>query len=247
MSSPNYNLQPIWDELLFIYHEFRAICERHQLRYWAAYGTLLGAVRHKGFIPWDDDFDVVMPRSDYNQFIKVAPEELPGFLKWVCAENGTRSWIPFGKIYETRKEIKERVANDSNLSLRHGLFVDVFPLDGIPSTAVGRFLYFAERSLRRKLMHRSGTKVGKNKRFLRFLKRYDFDRSKCVANTDDASSNDIGHCAFREWYRSTVWLPFAGTDVPAPVDYEKILRHQYGEYMKLPPENQRLPTHQVLG
>ena len=85
ISSPHlpYNLAPVWKVVLDIYREFAAICQRHSLRHYAAFGTALGAVRHKGFIPWDDDFDVMMPRPDYERLIEIAPSELPAHLQFL--------------------------------------------------------------------------------------------------------------------------------------------------------------------
>ena len=69
MAEVKYNIRPLQMEALKIFKVFSEICERHKLRYYAAYGTALGAIRHKGFIPWDDDLDVAMPRADYNEFV----------------------------------------------------------------------------------------------------------------------------------------------------------------------------------
>ena len=71
----------IKEELLSIYQAFAAVCEKHGLKYWVAFGTMLGAVRHNGFIPWDDDFDVFMLREDYEKFLTVADKELPEYFK----------------------------------------------------------------------------------------------------------------------------------------------------------------------
>ena len=77
------NLKPVWSAILEVYDQYALVCNRFGLRHWVAYGTLLGAVRHKGFIPWDDDFDVFMPREDYERFLSIADTELPEYLKIV--------------------------------------------------------------------------------------------------------------------------------------------------------------------
>ena len=80
---PDYGLRPLWDALYEIYEEFAKICDKHGLRYYAFAGTLLGAIRHNGFIPWDDDLDVAMPRPDYEKFIQISKTELPRHLNFV--------------------------------------------------------------------------------------------------------------------------------------------------------------------
>lgn len=130
----DYGLRPLWNALLSIYNEYRTICERHGLRYWAAFGTALGAVRHKGFIPWDDDFDVMMPRSDYERFMEVASKELPAYLKVINWRNTDGyKWL-FGKIQDVRKDQLHRLEVQLGRILPQGVYIDILPCDGYPET-----------------------------------------------------------------------------------------------------------------
>lgn len=125
---------------------FIRFCERYGLRYYAIGGTLLGAVRHKGFIPWDDDVDVAMPRKDYDTMISLIKEgkerELLGESFTIeCWQAGDKIQSYFAKVCSTKVEIREEVLEES--SVRKGYLIDIMPLDGTPDGVFGRKLYYA--------------------------------------------------------------------------------------------------------
>ena len=127
-------------------------CDKHKIRYYLGGGTLLGAVRHKGFIPWDDDIDISMPRTDYLRFIK----EYNGFHRHYTVkaiETNPDYWRTFAKVFDTRTWLKEdviRVPKKGN-----GVFIDVFPIDGIPDSRFRQLLLFKEQELLNFLYHGS--------------------------------------------------------------------------------------------
>lgn len=131
MENMAYDLKPLWAKIIEIYKIYDQICERHALRSWGSYGTLLGAVRHKGFIPWDDDFDVIMPRPDYELFLSFADKELPPNLKIVNYRN-TKEFqtVIFSKIVLCDKDEVDAVCQACNLPLHDGIFIDIFSLEG---------------------------------------------------------------------------------------------------------------------
>ena len=131
------NLRPLWNALLEVYKVFAAICDKHGLRYCADTGTALGAVRHGGFIPWDDDMDIQMPRPDYDKFVEIAPKELPQGYAWLDRFNCPEYDHPFGKVIVTDQAVVDKIAQESGLSIGLGIFVDIFPLDGFPDTQIG--------------------------------------------------------------------------------------------------------------
>lgn len=127
-------------------------CDKHQIRYYLGGGTLLGAVRHKGFIPWDDDIDISMPRKDYLRFV----QEYNGYHGYYTVrsiETDPEYWRTFAKVFDTRTCLKEdviRVPKKGN-----GVFIDVFPIDGIPDSLFLQFLLFKEQEFLNFLYHGS--------------------------------------------------------------------------------------------
>ena len=105
-----YDIRPLQLRMLEILLAFDKMCKEHNLNYGIMAGTLLGAVRHKGFIPWDDDMDVGMPRPDYEKFIAHCSEWLPAPYEFVCAENDPKYPLPFGKIQDDEKAKDEAIA-----------------------------------------------------------------------------------------------------------------------------------------
>ena len=137
----DYGLRPLWNALLSIYNEYRTICERHRLRYWAAFGTALGAARHKGFIPWDDDLDLMMPRTDYERFMEIAPKELPEYFKVINWRNTDGyKWL-FGKVQDVRKDHLEILESQLGRTLPQGIYIDILPCDGYPDTQYSRIMH----------------------------------------------------------------------------------------------------------
>lgn len=132
-SEDRFGLRPLWDAMLAIYAEIAKICERHNLRYYVSDGTALGAIRHKGFIPWDDDLDISMPRPDYEKFRILAEKELPENLKFIDRRNTPTFAMLFGKVQETRRDYVEGIEKQVGHVLSGGIGIDIFPIEGYPS------------------------------------------------------------------------------------------------------------------
>jgi lipopolysaccharide cholinephosphotransferase len=123
---------------LDILREFVRLCEAHGLRYYLAYGTLLGAVRHRGFIPWDDDVDVTMPRDDYDRFADLCVSELPPGFAWQTYRTNRDHPYSFGKLLKTDTVLRQ--APSRHLPIQHSVHIDVFPLDGVADTRIAAFV-----------------------------------------------------------------------------------------------------------
>lgn len=272
----DYGLRPLWVEIIKIYQEYARICKEHNLRHYAAYGTVLGAVRHHGFIPWDDDFDVIMPRQDYDKFVSVVERELPAHLKFISHLNCRSYSAWFSKIQLASAETVERVERETgNRHLPHGIYIDIFPVDGCyvgvrkGLRCLWSFLLFWRRyykagGLAGKLKVRSlcakilGMSLGAL--FPRLstdkdFELYDIERLKVPlfgSTPRCATSNKV----YRQIYPtrdypvqclgSGVMMPFEDMEVPVPSDYDTYLRTFYGEYMVLPDEKDRHATHGEL-
>ena len=112
---------------LEILDDFVSVCEKHKLRYFLTGGTMLGAIRHKGFIPWDDDIDIGMPREDYDKFIKIGSEALGNKYTLDCFELNKKYYLPFAKIKKNNTIFDEGL-DDKN---HKGIFIDIIPFENV--------------------------------------------------------------------------------------------------------------------
>lgn len=266
-----FHLSGIWMAELDILAAIAELCEKHGLRYYLSDGVALGSVRHQSFIPWDDDLDISMPRDDYDKFAAIAPDELPAHLKFVDWKNTPEFTLLMGKVQDSREDFIKELESAAGRTLSNGVYVDIFPIDGCPSNKFAELwikfrdalLFPIERFHMHDFSHLS--KKGKcawlvgavmsvfvpllrtQQQFCalheRTLHQYKFDQSELV-----------GRCCldknpyWRVPVKRSVWgTPKAGTfmgrKVMFPEDIEAHLRNEYGDYMKLPPEEKRRPGH----
>ena len=238
-----YNLKPLWSFLLEMYKEIQKICKVYGLRHWGTGGTILGAIRHHGFIPWDDDFDLMMPRPDYKRFVEVANQMLPSKFRWRSVEIDDDYDLTFGKIYLIDEMMVDDLRRATNLDLAKGVFVDIFPIDGQPNTSLGLIVYKGIRALLRRLP----LNTPKGRRFYqKYLSLLPYDRQKYigVANEDSYKKH---RCWWpKKWFDETVELPFESITVPFPKEYMSFIENHYRNWRELPPESARHPAHQTL-
>ena len=251
----------IWNVELGILNKLGEVCKKHNLKYWIDSGSLLGAVRHKGFIHWDDDIDVLMPRKDYDKLSEISKKEFcyPYFFQDIYSENnypGIHSKI---RDCRTTAISKNWLFNDIN----HGIFIDIFPLDGIPNTKQKfdsltdiaykksktiRFYYEYEKILTlnprvRKILHGrqvlSKKMIGNEfdyvnayREYENMFKQYDYETSKKVGPIAFTLESKWQVSFNRESFMNTVYLDFERLSVPAPAGYSEVLEAYYGhDYM----------------
>ena len=121
--------------------EFDAICTKHNLKYWLDSGTLLGAVRHEGFIPWDDDIDLSMPVEDYNRFIEIAKNELSKDIFFQTSKTDNAFKFDYIKLRSNRAKIIEFHEKNREITYHQGVFVDIFPMLTVPNTSFHEQFY----------------------------------------------------------------------------------------------------------
>ena len=249
-------LRKIQIDVLKYVHDF---CIRHGINYSLAYGTLLGAVRHGGYIPWDDDIDIAMMRDDYERFAKEFNSE-DSFYRFYDCRNDEKVNISFGKVADTRTMVIEG-ANTKNL----GVAIDVFPIDDLCDTRVESQLLYRKFNLTKKLLILKCRKLSdvrcwwKKPLFAvvkamtfwyqlhniplnitqRILK-YRNPHSIFVGLVVDGGENEIVERRIWSAYQDTL---FEGHHFMAIKDTDSYLKYAYGDYMKLPPENERVPKH----
>lgn len=257
----NYDVALLHRRILRILMATDRCCSEHGLRYYIWAGTMIGAVRHKGFIPWDDDIDIAMPRPDYEKLIANSREWLPEPYELVCAENDPAYPLPFGKIQDASTTLIER----THLHYLGGIYIDVFPIDGVPSSGVGRWLHFSRYEYWKRvlyLIHRDPYKHGRGwsswipllvrklytmrgvqEKIRELLMKYSYERSELVADYDDGSKGAMT----KKVLGTPTPYSFEGETVMGVEQYDAYLSHKYGDYMTIPDgDHQRQHNFHVL-
>ncbi len=240
---------------------FVEVCRQLGLTYYLLGGTLLGAVRHRGFIPWDDDIDVGMSRKDYEIFIKEGQSLLPKHLFIQNLHSDSEYPMCFTKIRNSNTAFVE--SSVAHLNIHHGVFIDIFPLDYYPEQRS------EQKRLQRKLklcgarinrIYRTNEKKSWKGKLISVLallwcpslkkaisrreKFYERVKpSNLMVNHGGAWGNK--EIVPKEWYGDGMTVKFEGLDVLAPAQYHNWLTQVYGDYMQLPPEEKRVGHHYV--
>jgi len=250
---------------LNILKEVKDICDKNNLKYYLLGGTLLGSVRHKGFIPWDDDIDICMPREDYEKFLEIAPIQLKKSYKLSNYKNNKDYILYFSKVTNSLIKLKSKEKKYEEIV---PAWIDIFPLDGMPNNILIRKIHQFNFFIKKTMLTLSNfneinintinTSILKKiffwlEKYIEFskfinskrqldkidilLKKYPYENSKYVCNF-------MGAYKFKEMFSKKLYddsstYIFEDIEVVAPRDYDFYLTQLYGDYMKLPPENER--------
>ena len=245
--------------MLDILKDVATFCDDNALTYYLTGGTLIGAIRHKGFIPWDDDIDIAMPRPDYEQFIELYKKK--GHFA-ICAPFDSNSWYVWTKVYDDRT-VKYEGGVDYDRFEPLGIDIDVFPLDGQPDDnqfkefekdtnkriKLHSCLHFAIApykclSLKGKIAGLFCRVIGKDyfiKQYIISSKQRDFYNSEMVGFMTPYSKTKHHHR--KEIFAGKVKVRFEDTEFWAPIGYDEYLTNLYGDYMKLPPVEKQTTHH----
>lgn len=256
-------LQGVQIEIL---EEIVRICKKYNLRYYLIYGTLIGAIRHHGFIPWDDDLDIGMPRDDYEKFMKVAKKELGSnyFLQNADTEEGY--WLSFAKVRKNNTLFEEPSVVNMAEKIHKGIFVDIFPFDYVQKKE-GFFVhmqFILSKALNETMYYKAG--VFKNKKSLKYkylvslfqvlpMKAVSKLQSKVVSIQKQKGARYLADFNSSRKYLAAIYpmeylVPtqdgmFDGKNFAIPQNYDIYLKKVYGDYMKLPKEEERV-NHRTL-
>lgn len=258
-------LRELQQAQLHILREIDAFCRAHEIPYFLGEGTLLGAVRHQGFIPWDDDLDLLMKRADYERFLALAQEKFPAGYAMQHATTVAGYWSPILKVRRITGTFPPHLRQQhiAHLTDDNGPYVDIFPMEYLPKqdsvtqriqstklrmlrgmlslkcglfppqSLAGRILKVASRFcsvpwLHRRLEHTVKTFGATPRPFIGTLSSYHPYRCQIVP---------------AEVYAQTKMVSFEGGSYPIPAGYDCLLRTIYGDYMTLPPPEERVAKH----
>ena len=249
----NYKIEDIHQRILNILVTVDKVCREHGIRYWLSDGTMLGAVRHGGFIPWDDDADIAMPRPDYERFIKHADEWLPKPFEIQTFEKNENCTSVLLKVIDGSTTLIERWS----LNQLGGVYIDVCPIDGVPAQRWHRRLLIGLMHMMESwiyLRSRDPYKRGhnytswlprllqatvKNITLQRMKKRiqttYDYETAPLIADYNTGERSVMKH----ETMGKPTPIMFEGHELMGVEQPDAYLKCLYGDYMKLPPENKR--------
>lgn len=266
--SKELSMREIQETSLDVLMHIHNLCKKLGLRYYLAYGTLIGAIRHKGFIPWDDDVDIMMPRDDYKKLIQYFMENEKELypLKLFSYYNDMDYPYMISRISDDRYWLD--VDNEKDYGI--GVFVDVYPLDGVGNSE-------SEYTKRKKrasnysslcyLSTREHFEIGTTKSKIKKIIKYPAYLYAKMTGKDAflkklekmAKEKSYDECEFvgclvwgtdgikavfpKEWLAETTLVEFEGKEFFAPKMYDEVLSRLYGDYMKLPPEEKRISHH----
>lgn len=264
----NKRVQKITLSLLKVYMDF---CEKHGLRYYFTGGALIGVLRHKGFIPWDDDIDVGMPRKDFDRFIKLIKKEMPeGY--GICDRYTDPNWhFALCQFIDEKTEITIHLAKQPR---KAHVWIDVFPLDGLPTNSAKRWMRVKHILMYRYLVQLANIKnqVDANRKRPRYeravlsvaktlhvekllntdklLNKLEQLLCKCDFDSAVYAGNMLGRyrereVVKREYFGTAKLGDFEGIKVNIPEKSHELQTALYGNYMELPPESQRV-AHNII-
>lgn len=252
-------IQNIEFSILKKFHEY---CERENLKYSLAYGTMIGVVRHQGFIPWDDDIDVMMPRDDYEKLLSAFKNSTPiDGCELLCADNRKEYFYPFAKICDA-----STVARMEDNHTEHGIWMDVFPVDHIPDNYSAAIKLHKKIRFQKNMIIAYTTNFQTRNRNWKIVPKYLYAAMarfigiekivKCIEveaiKYNDKNTNSLSVLTWQsslagkmsvEDFSSLEKMSFCNEEFYVIKNYDTYLRGIYGDYMKMPPENKRAIHH----
>lgn len=246
-------------ELLKMMKQFHEVCCKNNIKYYMLGGTLIGAIRHKGFIPWDDDIDLGIPREDYEKLLKESSSILPDNLEIITAENNEEHPLVFAKLYNKNTTLVEEVFAERV----GGLYIDIFPIDGAPESIKCIKRHFFKIKLNYDFFRYSRAPKNSQKSYKRCIEiiaksigdKYWYNKSEMLLNKYSFNSSEyvgnlLGAYGDKEivpkiYFGKPTLYTFEDTKFYGLENYDGYLNNIYGNYMELPPIDKQNSHHNV--
>ena len=261
----------VWWIQMDLLKVFDAICKKYDLRWYPDGGVLIGVIRHKGFIPWDDDVDVCMPREDYDKFLEICPKEIsyPYFLQTPLTDNDCYMYWSSLRNSDTTGNRESCMSTRQN----NGIAIDIIPMEGcensyflykmrrqplriasvICNTYVNEFNMSKSAVTLRKILRKMKINYRKiYKRLEKHNSKHPMSKYEKCTQTLIADPMVYGKgglkrvIQYKEDYATTIDMPFENMTLPVPCGYDRILTNYYGDYMAFPPLDKRQGKHDMV-
>lgn len=266
-----YNIREVQLVQLDILKQVIALCEKHNIKYYAVYGTLLGAVRHKGFIPWDDDIDIAMLRPDFDRFCEIAEKELPKPYFLQTHKTDPEYYLHIARVQNLDTTLVEQAY--SHLNIKFGICVDIYPLDGVSNDASVEKQIEKFRFYRRWYGLCMTSWIDARKCWKKYVKlllgkvinlfcygykpvQFFYDKMEELYRTTSYETAreyvadwhtfdiNINIAVYKkEIFATTRKAMFEDIEIAIPGKAEELLEYMYGDFMRLPPEEKRVAHH----
>lgn len=245
---------------------FKEFCDKNNLLFYLCGGCCIGSLRTGGFIPWDDDIDILMPRDDYEKLYKLWDNDKQERFKLLRTDEKIFTGNIFTTIVDTETTCVK--ANQAHLDIPFGIMMDIFPIDGCPKGKFKRTMQKLNAMiyslfLAQIVPENHGGIMALGSKFLLSIVRSPKAREKKWRNAERRMSKyKIADCEYitelcegvhsmqpeypKEWFASAVYREFEGLQMPIPVGYDPYLKKAFGDYMTLPPEDKQKPHHDMI-
>lgn len=259
-------LSPIQENLLEMLKWFHNFCEKNCIKYYIAGGTMIGAMRHGGFIPWDDDIDIVVPRNDYNRLLSIFNKKIDHYFLESPYTNNKDFLYSFSKLYDVNTTLTERLKKPC----KRGIFIDIFPLDEIGNSYEEALKKLKKVDRKNMLLMTRTCSIRKNRKLyknisillMRLIPSFLFDEKKYSIKLDEyiqsISEDDSEYVAnlmgsYREkeivkksYFGKPTLYSFENIKVYGPEKFDEYLTYIYGDWKVIPSESKRKTEHDFI-
>ena len=218
--------------------EFDRICLKYNLVYWLDFGTLLGAVRHNKFIPWDDDLDIAMPRDDYNKFQSIAKKELKSSCFLQTKETDKDFFLHFTKIRDKKSTYTEKHEVGKSIAYHQGIYIDIFPVNYIKETKISKYSYIFFKNIIKSVSNRYIAIDFIARPLIEFMNSFHHKDNTFAVHGPEMMTNKLQ--VNKKEIFPLIKIEFEGRKFDIPKNFDLYLKLFYGkDYMSLPPERKR--------